>query len=435
MARAGDATRRAPTAGALNHEFERILFQARALRDYLTRSGSKANGKLVAAILPFDSASVPPSGSGERKALFDAFQAAYEEARATTDAFTMSEVLAGRSPFRDKTWRQTLGEMAILAIGILLTIVALTYSFWAGRANATLEEFERFLEFDQRGQILRLIEMEGFFETAVESPPEQNVEPLLVYNEVRDELRAHFTREAELPSDLARLINFDTPFDILWTANIDRHCRVPTRSLRFVCPARYAAATDGGAAAQVTAPQGAAADPATADAPKPGTGVAPAGARRILRASYTSLSEDWRDAAKFAGRSDKLASDGFLTRLSLQKQAEQLRRKVANVQNLWLPTVFGALGAIVYCMWRVLTPAAAPLGFLDTTMRIAFAALAGLTLSMLFLPANVLSLATTANRPLIYLIAFVFGYSVEAFVATLNSMNANLTKAMAPKAR
>ena len=54
-----------------------------------------------------------------------------------------------------------------------------------------------------------------------------------------------------------------------------------------------------------------------------------------------------------------------------------------------------------------------------------------MTLSMLLVPSNILTAGVELNRPLIYLLSFVFGYSVEVFINTLNLFNtyflANLT--------
>ena len=74
-------------------------------------------------------------------------------------------------------------------------------------------------------------------------------------------------------------------------------------------------------------------------------------------------------------------------------------------------------------MWRVLNPNVAPVGLLYAIMRTAFAGLAALTLSMLLIPSNLFSIGTDVNRPLTYLVAFIFGYSIEAFVSTLNVVN------------
>ncbi|MEO1306862.1 MAG: hypothetical protein AAFV38_02755, partial [Pseudomonadota bacterium] len=114
----------------------------------------------------------------------------------------------------------------------------------------------------------------------------------------------------------------------------------------------------------------------------------------------------------------------------------QTLRELLNVVQLWaLPIIYGSLGSIVYCMWRVLNPNIAPYGFLYSLMRTAFAGLAALTLSMLLAPSNVLTIGVDLNRPLIYLLSFIFGYSVEAFVSTLNLLNSYVTTNLTPTKR
>lgn len=39
------------------------------------------------------------------------------------------------------------------------------------------------------------------------------------------------------------------------------------------------------------------------------------------------------------------------------------------------------------------------------------------------------------NRPVIYLLSFIFGYSIEAFVSTLNILNTYLSSNLTPKPR
>jgi len=57
---------------------------------------------------------------------------------------------------------------------------------------------------------------------------------------------------------------------------------------------------------------------------------------------------------------------------------------------------------------------------------------AALTLSI---PSNVLSLGGDVSRPFIYLLSFIFGYSIDAFVNTLNGLNVYVSSNLTPKAR
>ena len=74
-------------------------------------------------------------------------------------------------------------------------------------------------------------------------------------------------------------------------------------------------------------------------------------------------------------------------------------------------------------MWRNLNTNVSALGLSYSVLRTVFAGLAALTFSMLLVPSNILSMSVDLNRPLIYLLSFIFGYSIEAFVNTLNMIN------------
>ncbi len=469
MAPGADAAEPPATGTGAQETFLGTLEQARRLRNYLLRSKAASNAKLVAAILPFDESG--RSAPEDRQRLYVAFQAAYEEAQSVTDPQTLSEVLAGRSPYLPKTRREKIGNGVLVCLGIVLTVMALSYSYWANRAVTTLDKIDGYLEFDHRATVLRLMEMESFFEDSVgKDPPYGSDEPIIVYNEVRDALRSYYNLEFELPQELYDLIEFNTPLDIIWSANVERFCYdVPetgaSNLLQSTLCARQAAsyeadqavgpaAAEADQAAGMEADRAAAAAPAAAvdaemrqisSAPAPAPAPASAGGtsavagtdhpQLVLRTAASRFLDRRNDVMAFAGRRQDLFSDVQEQRYILAQRAEQLRGILANVQNWWLPTIYGALGAVVYCMWRTLNPHVAPLGYLDGGMRIAFAALAGLTLSLLLVPSQMTGLGATPQRPLVYLIAFVFGYSIEAFVATLNRLNTAVSKKMSVTAK
>jgi hypothetical protein len=108
---------------------------------------------------------------------------------------------------------------------------------------------------------------------------------------------------------------------------------------------------------------------------------------------------------------------------SVEGMQSEMRRQL-NAVHFWaLPIIYGALGALTYCLWRTLTPRVSSLGFWHPVMRMIFAGLAALTISMLFIPANVFAIDQNAQKPLIYLMSFIFGYSIEGFIRLLNRMN------------
>jgi len=123
-------------------------------------------------------------------------------------------------------------------------------------------------------------------------------------------------------------------------------------------------------------------------------------------------------------KANRVADSLYLDSLHAVRLRMQELREALNAVHLWaLPIIYGFLGSIVYCMWRVLHPNIAALGFFYSFMRTIFAGLAALTLSMLLVPSNILTAGVELNRPLIYLLSFIFGYSVEVFINTLNLLN------------
>ena len=154
---------------------------------------------------------------------------------------------------------------------------------------------------------------------------------------------------------------------------------------------------------------------------------------RPFRERIAEINQLQRDTMDIAGR--RPLNEYVQSYYRVQSQMQTLTEWL-NVVYLWgLPIIYGALGSIVYCMWRVLNPNLAPVGGLYAVMRTAFAGLAALTLSMLLVPSNILTVGVDLNRPLVYLLSFIFGYSIEAFVSTLNGLNTYLSHNLTPKPR
>ncbi|WP_372573777.1 hypothetical protein [Ruegeria jejuensis] len=82
---------------------------------------------------------------------------------------------------------------------------------------------------------------------------------------------------------------------------------------------------------------------------------------------------------------------------------------------------------------RVLTPALSELAPARAFLRILFGAFAAMTLSMLFIPANVFSINEQSNPTLIFLACFLFGYSFDAVLSALHRMEAFLQGRLQPQ--
>jgi len=59
-------------------------------------------------------------------------------------------------------------------------------------------------------------------------------------------------------------------------------------------------------------------------------------------------------------------------------------------------------------------------------MRMIFAGLAAMTLSMIVIPSNIVNVDKSVQMPILYLLSFIFGYSIEGFIRLLNRLNAGI---------
>lgn len=112
------------------------------------------------------------------------------------------------------------------------------------------------------------------------------------------------------------------------------------------------------------------------------------------------------------------------SRIELFRIAEQLKDKIAKANRFYLPMIYGALGAALFCLVRVLTPSLSDLGPARAFLRVLFGAFAAMTLSMLFIPANVFTINAQSNPTVIFLACFLFGYSFDAVLASLHRLEA-----------
>ncbi len=119
-------------------------------------------------------------------------------------------------------------------------------------------------------------------------------------------------------------------------------------------------------------------------------------------------------------------SDHVITRLTLLQKARELQDKIAMANRFALPMIYGSLGAALFCLVRVLTPALSDLGPARAFLRVLFGAFSAMTLSMLFIPANVFSINSQSNPTLIFLACFLFGYSFDAVLTALHRLEAFL---------
>lgn len=396
-----------------------LVREAGYLRDHLLRVEGQDSIALGVALQPFERVEDISQATDEQiRALSAEFQTANDRALASVDGYTLNEVLKGRSPY---SYRASIpGSFSLTVLGVLLVATAFYFSNWASRATFAISEAESFVEFDHFNSLMKLIELEAYFEQVNSDPLTSNIEPQLVYLEGLSDLKAHYYEESTLPTKMTTLIDEVNPVRRKLTRMRSDYCRAKEKSgLPFMMRAvgwTYGCKTSI-ASNERRAPRNEKNEPNTS----------------IFWAKIGKIDQLQKNTMSIAGRvpRNEYVSSIYRVEFMMQTLTEWL-----NVVYLWaLPIIYGALGSIVYCMWRVLNPNLAALGALYTIMRTSFAGLAALTLSMLLVPSNILTIGVELNRPMIYLLSFVFGYSIEAFVSTLNILNTYLTTNLTPKPR
>jgi hypothetical protein len=455
------------STGAASPSDRALVVEAQRLRDYLLRHGGIEQADLVDALMPFEHESGTEPSMEQRRALFAAFQNVKRQIAGVVDDYTIDKVLNGRSPFTEfgSTNRRFFGllrSVGVAVFGIFLVSVAFFYTDWSNRASLLVREAERFTSFDHVKEILRLVELARSsdmtladavetakqVEVAVEAGSAQpgaagrprdfdrfvDPETIIVYEAISG-LRRHYQVELYLSKEMRE---HAAAFDILADQKDllrQRFCDdvAPTPEGRFerVEPPGGAVGrwfvkwtigcTDVSAFLSAGPPQGGSQGMQTNGGQI--TDTARAGFETVLFRRVDDINRTVeQEVYTLASRASNAGSYAQSLRI-VENFAQDLSGKIDTIHRWGLPILYGMLGSIVYCMWRILTPAIAPLDLLYTLMRTAFAGLAALTLSMLIVPSNMLSLGADVSRPFVYLLAFIFGYSIEVFVGLLNNLN------------
>jgi hypothetical protein len=409
--------------------FDRLFDEARHLRDHLLRLSGHDAVDLTNALRPFEKSTNFDDITDEQIAtLSTAFQTAHDSTVDLIDSRTLGNILSGKSPHLHGD--STFASIGLAIIGLILVIGAFHYTYWSNKTQILVVQAEQFVDFDHNAQMMKVVELEALFSEAGAITPERalasgDIDPELVYLEQFAQLETQYAVEASLPVGLSYQILSFNPLNVMHDRLKRRICGArffdQSNRLRvaFNCPEPRAVVGPLRQLAQT---------PISRDASSPqpyGINDFRSKVRRI------GLMETATMAA--AGRQP--INPYTASRQSVDNMRADLVTKLSIVRLWALPIIYGALGSIVYCMWRVLDTNVSGLGFALPVMRTTFAGLAALTFSMLLVPANVLSIGAEMNRPIIYLLSFIFGYSIEAFISTLNVINTYVMSNVAVKPR
>lgn len=147
---------------------------------------------------------------------------------------------------------------------------------------------------------------------------------------------------------------------------------------------------------------------------------------RVWRASLKGFSKELqilRSEQMFTGRGP--GSNEILE--------QKLRAKMAIVTHWWLPVLNGALGAIIFCLTRMLRDRSSAPKLGEVLLRMVFGGFAGVVVSTLLLPSGVALGPYTGSAPAISLLAFIFGFSLDSFIMVLERLNRLVVDSTKPK--
>lgn len=452
------STDTAPAAEPFDHS--EVVIEAQRLREYVMRLGKPDVSALVEALMPFESANATPPTGAQRETLFLAFQRTKSLLADHVDEYTINRVLIGRSPYTSGAkWRRwglgIIRNLGVTVLGVSLVFLTLYYTAWSNTASELVLRFENFNKFDHGGEIMRLVEMSNAagIDLDADLSPERlagaqsdlgalDPQTVLVY-EMVTRLNQHYVDQATLKE---RIRNQIDEFQIKGRI-IERNCRFPVLEgfdennkpqwdLKSPTQGWFGHTLVNKVLSCPNYDRFVLSPPVA-------TGPVTAGASDKAKFGYdlallnrvediNELLED--EIYEITERNKIIKNFPYSSAVFvMQEDAAKLSNYIGRVHSWLLPIFYGMLGSVVYCLWRILNPPTAPLDFLYTVMRTAFAGLGALTLSMLILPANVLILPFETTRPVIYLMSFLFGYSIESFVNLLNALNRWLSSKISTK--
>ncbi|MDP5217804.1 hypothetical protein Q5Y75_11285 [Ruegeria sp. 2205SS24-7] len=373
-----------------------------------------------------------------------------------------------------QSWPWFWQRWVLPGIAIMLLLLAMHYTHWSFSANLLLSRLDDHIATDIHEEVRDLIVVARAIETNGRdgANPASSAPAQKLFNETMSRLKAyHYQEEALRAESASASQRFDVLIATRESANgisaklfppqrrplpppstLNAQAATQQGALGIIGPSlgreqTLSAASDVMSTVtqierETTRQMARAANAATAT-PAGEAGAQPASANetaqqsslvQIALAGHDGFLEIVREISKKTGRNSRSnPADHIVTRLQLLQSAEELKAKISLANRFALPMVYGSLGAALFCLVRVLTPALSDLGPARAFLRILFGAFAAMTLSMLFIPANVFSINEQSNPTLIFLACFLFGYSFDAVLAALHRMEAFLQGRLQPQ--
>ena len=414
-------------------EEDRFVRQARRVSDYLIASGSPLAGELETALRSFDDT----GGDNESRA---ALQAAASHIYPLIEKRTLAAVLNGSfKPGATEKEGRKVGLFSpinvVAAIGLVLIAASLHWTYWSTRAEAVIASLDSVLETQRNLNIEDIVHTRDLCQYQDAQLDDQDVYRFVVatrdmsyYDTIwvsaRDE--AQYLKVGFWP--------LQQQFRDVGGAIADLFTRKESSDGEDDFGPQI---LGGGIRASVSADEGAnGSEDKIAD-------IRALGSENICDRFLGSDQEkprtletqyDWYRAS-FAdmAKTIPLSSGVELFRGTGIASIEVLKKELAESQvvvHRWLlPTLHGALGAVIFCLVRAIRePFLLPLGHRDVMLRIFFGAFVGYLISALFIPSGILGTSASGAAPITSLAAFIFGYSIDSFIALLNRMNSYISQ-------
>lgn len=445
--------------------------RARLLRDYVVYSGSDEGTDLIKALKAFD----------ERPDLRDAealatLREATRKACRSIEPHTLSQVLNGRSPIRfgkRRSWIVRLGfsGFVVLLIGVFLLVSALHYTRWSTKAEVILASIDDHVSNDYSKLLHDFAQQSILVEAQLadaDAAPALGQGSLDDFIETIDQLKYFHVRQRRLHEDVyfllvnhsllaepkalvlngiaafERLFQADETADTQPTPSETAKDTPPLPSLSDLWRMNVKAIAD----LEKLQEQGdgefageAGIDELKATLEKVNNYV---DELHMSRAGW-SLDETQSDVAGKQFKSYLDLTTIWRARMGADEQVDPQRKKAAfqnmrqdlagllDLTNRWyFPLIYGALGAVIFSLSRHLNVTLSSPPLETTILRVLFASFAAISISMIFIPSSAFSIGQEISPAFMFLVCFIFGYSIESFLKLLRRIDTGISERLIP---
>ncbi len=390
--------------GSQMKQEDRFARRVRRVCDYLIASGSPQASRLEAALTAYQ------MNTSDAQVQSD-LRSAISEVYPTIEKRTLAAVLAGTfqpgNAEDPRKGRNLFAPTNIIAmLGLILIAASLHWTYWSTRASAVIVSLDSVLETQRNLNIEEIVHTRDLCQYQEVQLDDQDVYRFVV---------------------AAREMAY---YDTIWVASrneaqnlksgfwpLQHQFRTVRTTVNGIFEAKDSGTNNRNLNNQILGPG------ITAESGNP-CDIFEKPENRTLEKEFRWYQASFRDLAAAI----PLVSGVELFRGTGTASIEVLKKDLLESQSVvhrWLlPTLHGALGAVIYCLVRAIRePFLLPLGPRDIMLRLFFGAFVGYLISALFLPTGIMGQPTSGAAPITSLAAFIFGYSIDSFIGLLDRVN------------